>query len=236
MGAANFGLHYSFITRGNIFRYFYDLEFRSLLIIIMLVSFLVAAFLIHYKVTRLPTQAINQAIFSVVSIATTTGFINTRFDLWPGFVPFIIMLTALIGGSAGSTAGGIKIIRALLFFKQGAHELKLLVHPKAVFSMRLGKQVIAPNIIQATWGFFSVFFSFFILEFLLLMAFGMDVTSAIGASIATLSNVGASIGSVALSFNDISTPCKWICIVAMIAGRLEIFTLLVLLTPSFWRK
>ncbi len=236
MGAANFGLHYSFITRGDIFRYFSDLEFRSLLIILGVVAFLVAAVLIHYKTTRLSTQAINQAIFTVVSLGTTTGFINSRFDLWPSFVPFLIMMTAIIGGCAGSTSGGIKVIRTLLFFKQGVHELKLLIHPKAIISMHLGAQAVPTNIIQATWGFFTVFISFLFLEFILLMAFGMDVTSAIGASIATLTNAGASIGSVALSFNDISLPCKWICIISMIAGRLEIFTLLVLLTPAFWRR
>ena len=146
------------------------------------------------------------------------------------------MLLAILGGCAASTGGGIKMIRGLLLFKQSRREMHRLIHPNAIMTIKFGKNVLPEPIIQAMWGFLGAFIALFLLLVLLLMADGLALDSAFGATTAALANAGAAIGDVAEQMGTLSATSKWILVFAMLAGRLEIFTLLVLFTPSFWSK
>ena len=146
------------------------------------------------------------------------------------------MLSSFIGGCAGSTGGGIKVIRILLLNLQGLRELKRLVHPKAVYRIKLGNKALPDRVIEAVWGFFSTYALVFIVCMLALLLTGMDELSSFSATAAMLNNLGPGLGQVALHFNDVSNASKWIMILAMLFGRLEIFTLLVLFTGTFWRN
>ena len=172
----------------------------------------------------------------VVSIATTTGFATSDFANWPTVLPFLLMLTAFAGGCAGSTAGGMKIIRVLLIFKQGHREVKRLVHPSAVYSVKLSNKPISEKVLQAVWGFFSVYMLVFVIMLLAIMATGIDQITAWSAVAATLNNLGPGLGDVSANYSEINDTAKWILCFSMILGRLEVFTLLILFTPTFWRR
>ena len=159
-------------------------------------------------------MTINQAFFQVVSMATTAGFTTDSIARWPLFLPVLLLCSAFIGGCAGSTGGGLKVIRILLLFKQGNRELKRLVHPNAVYSIKLGNRALPERILEAVWGFFSAYASV----------------------VATLNNLGPGLGVVADNFTSMNPVAKWILIANMLFGRLEVFTLLVLFTPTFWRE
>ena len=174
-------------------------------------------------------------IFHAVSIATTTGFTTTEFANWPGAIPIVLILASFIGGSAGSTAGGIKVIRFLLIYKQGVREIKRLVHPNAEIPVKLGKNAVSYRIVDAVWGFFSIYLIVFGLMLIAMMMVGLDQVTAFSAVAATLNNLGPGLGEVANGFMNMPNSAKWIAIVGMLLGRLEIFTLLVLFTPTFWR-
>jgi len=182
-----------------------------------------------------PGQTLINGLFQAVSIATTTGFTTENFALWPGALPVLLIFASFIGGSAGSTAGGIKVIRWLLIYKQGAREVARLVHPNAEIPVKLGNAAVQPRVVDAVWGFFSVYIVVFGAMLLLMMATGLDQVTAFSAVAATLNNLGPGLGDVSSGFMSLSDPAKWVAVVGMLLGRLEIFTLLVLITPTFWR-
>jgi trk system potassium uptake protein TrkH len=170
-----------------------------------------------------------------VSIATTTGFTTENFAVWPTALPVLLILASFIGGSAGSTAGGIKVIRWLLIYKQGVRELARLVHPSAEIPVKLGNKAVQYRVVDAVWGFFSVYIVVFGVMLLAMMSTGLDQVTAFSAVAATLNNLGPGLGDVASGFMSLTDTAKWISVVGMLLGRLEIFTLLVLFTPMFWR-
>ena len=235
LGATNFGLHFQFLKRRNLSLYSKDSELRAYFIILGLVTLIVAITLVIYHDFHRGRTLLN-ALFTVVSVGTTTGLTVSNFSVWPTFLPYLIMFTALLGGCSGSTSGGIKIMRTLLLRAQGIRELKRLIHPQAVFAIKLGDQVLPENIIQAIWGFVAAFIVLFVIMLLLLLASGLGPKTAFGALASCFSNTGASIGAVSNTFAFIPTFSKWVLIFAMLAGRLEIFTILVLFIPSYWRK
>jgi trk system potassium uptake protein TrkH len=171
-----------------------------------------------------------------VSISTTAGFTTTSFSDWPLFLPVLLIFSSFIGGCAGSTGGGLKVIRVLLLNLQGQRELKRLVHPKAVYKIKLGNKALPDRVVEAVWGFFSTYALVFIICMLALLMTGMDELSAFSSVVAMLNNLGPGLGEVALHFNDVSDASKWVMIIAMLFGRLEVFTLLVLFTPVFWKN
>ena len=146
------------------------------------------------------------------------------------------MFATMIGGCASSTSGGIKVIRLQLMYKHGMRELKRLIHPNAVLNIKFGKHMLPDHLINAIWGFLAVFIVLFILLMLVLMAAGLNFETSFGALVACLANAGVGIGDVANNFEGLNNVCKWVLVFAMLAGRLEIFTVLVLLTPAFWRR
>jgi len=236
IGGINFALHYTFIRHRSIKSYWRDVEFKAFFYTLATTTLIVTGTLLVYDVYSDFWHALAQSLFAVVSLGTTTGFVAGNFSTWPTFIPYLIMMVAIIGGCAGSTSGGVKVMRVLLLKKQASRELKRLLHPRAALTIKFSDQILPEQVIQAIWAFVAVFIALFVVMLLLLLATGLDFTTAFGAVAACLSNAGASIGNVSSSFADVSTFGKWVLIVAMLAGRLEIFTLLILFTPEFWQR
>ena len=235
IAGVNFSLHYVAFNSLSLRHYFRDPEFNTYLVILGVTALSCFLILVGTQVFN-TEESVRHAVFQAISIGTTAGFTTVNFNLWPAFLPVMLLLTSFVGGCAGSTGGGMKVIRVLLLFKQGYRELKKLIHPRAVFVIKLGKQPIDNNIIGAVWGFFAAYVFIFIIMLLALMADGLDQVSAFSAVAACMNNLGPGLGDVALTYANIGDFSKWVLCFAMLLGRLEIFTLLVLLVPAFWRR
>ena len=236
LGAVNFALHFSVVRSKSLMPYLRDSEFllyASLLIIISVVS--VYALYQQSEYHDL-SDALREGVFQAVSIATTSGFVTTDFASWPVFVPVLLLFASFIGGCAGSTGGGIKVIRVLLLIKQGQREMLRLIHPNAQVTVKIGKQPVNNSIIDAVWGFFAAYVALFTLIMLVLMFNGLDQITAFSAVAATMNNLGPGLGEVSSNYAGLSDFNKLLLCFSMFLGRLEIFTLLVLLMPAFWRK
>jgi len=236
LGGVNFGLHYVFLKGRGLSAYYKDDEFNAFVILLVVVSVITCVVLFMHHTIGDSFSTVIKAIFTVVSVTTTTGLTTSDFNLWPTFIPFMLMFVAMIGGCAASTSGGVKVVRFLLLIKQGQREFKRLVHPKAVLPIKFGEQVLPEPVIQAIWGFVGLFIAIFVILLLALLASGLDIRTAFGAAAAAISNTGAAIGQVSSNYQGLSIFDKWILIFAMLAGRLEIFTLLILFTPTFWKR
>jgi trk system potassium uptake protein len=238
ISACNFTLHYAaFSLRGVNLRYYWkDPEFRYF-IFIQLMLFLVCFLVLLSSDSGLSHYSLfDQALFQTVSISTTAGFTTTGFSDWPLFLPVLLLFSSFIGGCAGSTGGGLKVLRVLLLTLQGMREMKRLVHPRAMYPIKLGETALSQRVVDAVWGFFSAYTLVFVVCMLALIATGIDEISAFSAVAATLNNLGPGLGDVAIHFGDVNDSAKWILIVSMLFGRLEIFTLLILFTPTFWKN
>jgi len=232
----NFSLHFYAWRYVSIKHYSQDPEFRGYTVILLGVAALVIFGLFRYQVFDTPGETVVTGLFQAVSIATTTGFTTADYAAWPAAVPVLLIFASFIGGSAGSTAGGIKVVRWLLIYKQGVREISRLVHPSAEIPVKLGNKAVGHRVVDAVWGFFSVYVVVFAVMLVMMMATGLDQVTAFSAVAATLNNLGPGLGDVASGFMTLSDQAKWIAIVGMLLGRLEIFTLLVLITPQFWRR
>jgi len=146
------------------------------------------------------------------------------------------LYAAIIGACAGSTGGGMKMIRILLIFKQGFREVQRLIHPKAIIPIKLGGNVVSDRVIESVWGFFAVYVMAFMVMLLALLATGLDIITAFSAVGACINNLGPGLADVAETYGHLPVTAKWILCLAMLLGRLEVFTLLVLFTPMFWRR
>ena len=240
VAGVNFALHFAVVNSRSLRSYFYDSEFKAFLSIQLVLTLICFVVLMSFNVYQSGFENFEQALFHAVSISTTAGFSGTSanevpFSNWPTLLPILLIFASFIGGCAGSTGGGMKVIRVLLLYLQGIRELNKLVHPKAVFTIKLGKKALPNRVVEAIWGFFSAYAAVFVICMLLLLAAGMDDIAAFTAVAACLNNLGPGLGQVAANFADINDFSKWVLVVAMLFGRLEIFTLLVLFTPAFWR-
>jgi trk system potassium uptake protein len=231
----NFGLHFVALRRRSVGFYWRDPEVRLYLGILVAIAAVVYLILIrHPGASEIPLR---ESIFQAVSIATTTGFTTTDFSLWPAAAPALLLFAAFAGGCAGSTAGGLKVVRVLLIYRQGLREMKRLIHPTGVFTIKLGAQRVSDRVVDAVWGFFSLYIIVFLsLVLLMLVLAPVDFLTAFSAVAACLNNLGPGLGSVALNYSELSAAAQWLLMLAMVLGRLEIFTLLVLFTPAFWRR
>ena len=236
ISACNFSLHFALLSGRRLSIYWRDPEFRMFISVQLILTALCAAILWLHESYASGMTTLNQAFFQVVSMATTAGFTTDSISTWPMFLPLLLLCSAFIGGCAGSTGGGLKVIRILLLYLQGIRELKRLVHPNAVYTIKLGRRALPERIIEAVWGFFSAYALVFIVSMLAITATGVDELSAFSAVTATLNNLGPGLGMVANNFTAMNDPAKWILIITMLFGRLEVFTLLVLFTPTFWRE
>ncbi len=235
ISAVNFGLHFFAWRQKTLLHYFQDPEFKFYLGILGVVI-LITFFSLIITVTYEPLEALRKSLFMVVSIATTTGFATADFAHWPVMLPFMLFVAAFAGGCAGSTGGGMKVIRILLILKQGYREIQRLVHPNAVIPVKLGNKPISDKVLEAVWGFFSVYLIVFIVMLITLLGTGLDQVTAWSAVGATLNNLGPGLGDVAAHYGDLNDTAKWILCFAMLLGRLEVFTFLVLFTPAFWKR
>ncbi|PHR80318.1 MAG: potassium transporter [Colwellia sp.] len=235
IAGVNFALHYAVVQSKSLKNYFYDPEFKVFIAIQVVLTLICFTVLITSGTYQDVDQAFDQALFQSVSISTTAGFATTSFADWPTLLPILLIFSSFIGGCAGSTGGGMKVVRVLLLYLQGLRELNKLVHPKAVFSIKMGKKVLPDRVVEAVWGFFSAYAAVFVFCMLLLLATGMDDITAFTAVAASINNLGPGLGEVAANYSTIGDASKWVLIMAMLFGRLEIFTLLVLFTPAFWR-
>ena len=233
IAGVNFSLHFFAWQNKNFTHYLQDHEFRTYFKIILILSIIVIALL--YRFDNQNHQNFITGLFHAVSIATTTGFTTSDFATWPGALPILLILASFIGGSAGSTAGGIKVIRILLIYKQAVREIKRLVHPNAEIPVKVGREPVSNRVVDAVWGFFSIYLIVFAFMLLAMMITGLDHTTAFSAVAATINNLGPGLGEISSGFSYIPEGAKWIAIAGMLLGRLEIFTLLVLITPTFWR-
>ena len=234
----NFGLHFFVWQRKNPFYYLRDSETKAYLLYIFIGSILVCGLLWNDKgIVAGVAPVLREGIFQTVSMATTTGFSTSNFSEWPGGLPFILLLSAFAGGCAGSTAGGVKVIRVLLLFLQGLREVKRLVHPSGMFPLKLGGSPVTRRISESVWSFLSAYLIIFLLMVVLLLVISdLDFVTAFSAIGACLNNLGPGLGEVASNYSGLEDEVKWVLMFAMMLGRLEIFTLLVLLTPSYWRR
>jgi len=236
LGGVNFALHFVAFRNWSIKSYINDTEFKVYMRVLIIVSIITVVYLQLMHKDESMEESILQGVFHVVSIGTTTGFSASEFYLWPGFLPVLLLFTSFIGGCAGSTGGGMKVIRVVLLLKQGMRELTRLIHPNAVITVKIGKNPVSNSIIDAVWGFFAAYVAVFVIMMLLLMASGLDQITAFSAVAATINNLGPGLGEVAENYAGINDFSKWVLSFSMLLGRLEIFTLLVLLIPSFWKK
>ncbi|EFB0789194.1 Trk system potassium transporter TrkH [Salmonella enterica] len=236
ISGCNYGLHFSLLSGRSLKVYWRDPEFRMFIGVQLTLVVICTLVLWFHNIYDSALTTLNQAFFQVVSMATTAGFTTDSIARWPLFLPVLLLCSAFIGGCAGSTGGGLKVIRILLLFKQGNRELKRLVHPNAVYSIKLGNRALPERILEAVWGFFSAYALVFIVSMLAIIATGVDDFSAFASVVATLNNLGPGLGVVADNFASMNPVAKWILIANMLFGRLEVFTLLVLFTPTFWRE
>lgn len=235
IAAVNFSLHYAVVANRSLKNYIRDPELKVFLLIQVALVLICFAVLSSENVFESGDETLNQALFQAVSISTTAGFATDNFSAWPIFLPMLLIFSSFIGGCAGSTGGGMKVVRVFLLYLQGIRELNRLVHPRAIYSIKLGRKALPDKVVEAVWGFFSAYALVFVIIMLMLMGTGMDNITAFSATAACLNNLGPGLGDVAAHFGDITDTAKWILTIAMVFGRLEIFTLLVLFTPTFWR-
>jgi trk system potassium uptake protein TrkH len=235
LAGVNFGLHYG-LVRGRVRDFFRNPEFRLYASIILLVVLLVVAGRVRSG-EPLNEEMVRGSMFQVVSIITTTGFVTQDYELWTPFAQMLLVLLMVIGASSSSTGGGVKNIRILVLLRSiGAH-LKKLLHPRTVVPVKIGGRVVSDEAVETVLAFLALYLLFFIGGTLSMLAFGMDMISAIGAAAATLGNIGPGLGGVGPMRNYAAVPevGKWVLAVLMMAGRLEIFPVVVILRRSFWR-
>ena len=231
----NFALHYAAWHDRQLSFYWTDPEAR-LYLALLAVGAAITCLYLYFSGTYGWSDSIRQGIFQLVSIMTTTGFATADFNAWPTFLPFFLIFLSFFGACAGSTGGGIKIGRMLILWQQGVREIYQLVHPNAVLPIKINNRKVPDRIADAIWAFFGVYLAVFYLMVLLLLASGLDYVTAWSATAASLNNLGPGLGAVASNYAELGSFAKWVLCWGMLLGRLEIFTLLVLFTPTFWRR
>lgn len=234
VSAINFGLHFVVFSKRDLKIYTLDSETKFFFWVIVIATSITCITLVVNETLPL-SGALVHGIFQTVSITTTTGFASDNFASWPSFLPIFLLMLSVMGACAGSTGGGMKAMRILLIFRQGLRELRQLLHPNAVIPLKLDHRRVRPEVVSAVWSFFAVYmFSSFILV-LCMLGTGLDFLSATSSVIASINNLGPGLGTVASNYAAVTDSGKLILSIAMLLGRLEIFTLLILFTATFWR-
>ncbi|WP_347329822.1 TrkH family potassium uptake protein [Marinimicrobium locisalis] len=234
IAGANFALHFVAWQEKSLRHYLADAEFRfysGWIIVGTLITVSVLYFTHEYGAL----DSVVLGFYNLASTLTTAGFASD-FNYWPSFLPYMLFILAFLGGCASSTGGGMKMIRVLLLYKQGVREINRLIHPNAIIPVKVGKITVPNRVIEAVWGFFAMYVVMYIAMFLLLLMTGLDLETSFSAVGACITNLGPGMGDVAGNYGSISNPAKWILTFAMLLGRLEVFTLLVLFSPMFWRR
>ncbi len=236
LAGVNYSLYF-YVFRGNISKLFKSDEFRFYLTIILVATTIIALNLWKSSYDSL-ADSIRYALFQVTSIMTTTGYATADFEKWSFFTQIILLIIMFNGGMIGSTGGGIKQVRILLTLKQGYREMHQLIHPRAITSLKLDDKLLTKEILGSIWGFIFLFLFVFVLATIGMAAIGMDIVTSASTVISAMCNVGPALGEAGPAENYASIPDagKWILIFCMLAGRLEVYTILILFIPQFWKK
>jgi trk system potassium uptake protein TrkH len=238
MSGVNFALYFAAWRRRSLGYLRRDVELRAYLLVLAAAVVVVAGYLQWHG--RYPDwqQTLRHAVFHVVSVATTTGFTTQDYAQWPTFLPPLLMLLGCFATCAGSTGGGIKMVRMLLLLKQSQRELVRIIHPNVVNPVVLGGVTVAPRVMQSVIAFMMLYGMTLVAFTMVLLLSGMDMVSAFTAVMACVNNIGPGLGNVgpALNFGGLTAFQKWVLTLAMPLGRLELLSLLVLFTPQFWRR
>lgn len=235
LAGVNFTLHYNFL-RGRLGSYLKNGEFRAYFYIFA-ISTLLVAINIYPQVNMNVSGTIRTAAFQVISILTTTGYASLDFELWAPFSQVLLFLLMFVGAMAGSTGGGIKVVRILLYIKQILLQLRQLFHPNIVAHIKSGGKVVSENIMAAVAVFLMLYVAIFVLAILILSAFGIDFVTSLSAAASCLGNIGPGFGTVGAMDNYAHLPTfiKNLLSFLMLLGRLELYTIIVLFLPSFWK-
>jgi trk system potassium uptake protein TrkH len=238
IGGINFATHFMVWRRRSLAPYRQDHEARWFVSIVLGSGLVIAGYLYLHGAYSDFASALRHAAFNVVSIATTTGYASADFNLWPAFAPLLMLFLCVFASCAGSTGGGIKMIRMQLMFLQGLREMVKLLHPQAQLPVKLGGSVVANQIVFAVLAFMSLYGASVTAMTFLLLASGLDFVTAFSSVIACITNTGPGLNQVgpATTYAVLTDAQTWILSFAMLIGRLELFTVLVLFTPAFWRK
>jgi len=234
LSGLNFALHYVTWQHSSIRHYFHDSEAKFYLSLLFIGAAITVSYLWSKGIFDLDDSLVH-GTFMLVSIATTTGFATQDFSQWPLFLPFLLFFMAFIGGCSGSTGGGMKVMRWLLLARQGQRELYRLVHPNAVRHVKMNNRVVPSRVLESVWGFVAIYLLAFVLCWLALLAMGYDFLTSFSAVAACINNLGPGLGDVALNYSQLGDGAKLLLSFTMLLGRLEVFTLLVLFTRTFWR-
>ena len=236
LAATNFSLHYYFIAKGK-FEYYKDHEFRVYFGLCIIFSILFFINIVGTNKYQTDLLSFRHSVFAAVSILTTTGFSTENFNEWPEMSKMLLFFLFFIGGSAGSTTGGMKIIRSILVFKYLIYEVRKLLHPKGVFNITIGENTIDDNVVRATLGFYLFYILIFVFTAIFLPFTGLDVETALTASASAIGNIGPGLGTIGPygNWGHLTDLAKWLTSFCMLLGRLEIFTVVVLFSRSFWK-
>jgi trk system potassium uptake protein TrkH len=234
-GGVNFSIHFIAWRRLSLQPYGTDPEVRVYGMLFVLATLFVAASLYWTDAYAGAPESLRYAAFQVASILTSTGFGTATYSEWPLHIPLILVILSFTGGCVGSTAGGIKVLRIMLLAKMGVRQLFQLAHPQSVSLVKLGRVPVSDEVIFSVWGFYVLYIVTSLLLTVAMMAAGLDLESAFGAVVATINLLGPGLGDVALNFATVSPVIKWLGIFGMLVGRLEVFTLLILFLPAYWR-
>ncbi len=236
LGGISFALHFIAWRSAGIKHYFEDSELRAYIRILGAVTVLVA--IVLWWGADYPTfsESLRRSAVQIVSAMTTTGFAVSGFDQWSSIAPMVVMVVAVVGGCSGSTVGGLKVARVLMVMRQGMREVRQLVHPKGQFLVKMGGRRVSESVVLSVSGFITLWMACFMLLLMGFIATGLDMLSAFGAVVATLTNLGPGLGEVTSTFGTVSDAAVWLGSLSMLLGRLEVFSVLVLLTPTFWRE
>jgi trk system potassium uptake protein TrkH len=238
IASCNFALYFAAIHKHEFRRILIDAEFRGTIAVMTGASLIVAALLFVEGVYGDPMVGLRMAVFNVVSIASTTGFSSTDYTRWPVFAPVLMLLLSGVATSAGSTGAGIKMARVIILFKQARREMSRIVHPRAVNPVMMGGDAVSTGTIFSVLGFMLVYGATTVVLTMLLLLSDMTFDTAFSAVVASINNMGPGLGEVgpAGNFAGLTPYQKWVLVIAMLLGRLEMLSFLVLLTPAFWRK
>jgi trk system potassium uptake protein TrkH len=231
----NFAIHFTSWNRASAQPYFNDPELKVYASLLLGLATLTTIALYLLGTYDSIAESARYASFQVVSIMTTTGYTTTDFSIWPGFVPIMLICIAFIGGCAGSTCGGMKVIRIMLLYRQAIREIRRLIHPHAVIPVKIAGRKTSATVMDAVWGFFFLYVASFVMITIVLNGVGVEPVTAYAAAAACLTNLGPGLGDVSANYASLNSTAKVILSFAMLMGRLEIFTILVLFTPAFWR-
>lgn len=233
----NFSLHY-LTLKWHPSAMFKDPEFR--VFAGMVIAFTAVITIAVYASGNYDTvsDSVRYTTFQVAAILTTTGFATADYELWPGITQAILLFCMFVGGCAGSTGGGMKVMRIMVLLKQSYKELFRLIHPRSVTHVKMGKTVVPEDVISGVWGFFILWLGLFVLAAFIVAGTGVDVVTSFAAALACIGNIGPGIGGVGPTDNFAWLPdtAKWVLTFCMVLGRLEIYTVLILFVPEFWRK